>query len=219
MTSSDPDAFARRLAAESTADGPAGWFERLYVAAEDGRTQVPWDRGAPHPLLTEWADHNALAGPGRAMVVGSGPGSDSEFVASLGFDTVAFDVSPTAIDAARRRHPDSEVDYAAADLLDLPTPWLDGFDLVVESMTVQSMPVDFHAAAIDAVAGLVALGGRLLVIASAREESEPADGPPWPLTRAEVERFADGPLSAEQTELHPVPQNPSAHRWLAVFRR
>jgi len=33
----------------------------------------------------------------RALVVGSGLGDDAEHVASLGFDTLAFDVSPTAI--------------------------------------------------------------------------------------------------------------------------
>ena len=57
MTETDPDADARRLAAEALAeDKPTGWFERLYAAAEEGEAVVPWDRGAPHPLLAEWTD-------------------------------------------------------------------------------------------------------------------------------------------------------------------
>lgn len=218
MTAPDPDAFARSLAAESTGDDPASWFERLYSAAEQGITQVPWDRGTPHPLLAEWADQSGLRGPGRAIVVGCGLGFDSEYVAGRGFDTTAFDVSPTAVEATRRRYPDSPVDYAVADLLDLPQRWHAAFDLVVESLTVQSLPVAYHDRAIRAVADLVAPGGKLVVIAAAREESEPADGPPWPLTPAEVDSFAAGAVSAERIELHPVAQNPGARRWLATFR-
>lgn len=52
----DADHQADRLAAESLAvQDPTGWFECLYAEAEDGAAVVPWDRGAPHPLLVEWA--------------------------------------------------------------------------------------------------------------------------------------------------------------------
>ncbi|MGH3360715.1 MAG: class I SAM-dependent methyltransferase, partial [Nocardioidaceae bacterium] len=80
MTTQDPEAFSRRLAAESlTEDDPTGWFDRLYAAADQGETSVPWDRGVPHPLLVEWAQANGVAGPGRALVVGCGLGFDSEY--------------------------------------------------------------------------------------------------------------------------------------------
>src|SRR5690606_29859335 len=82
----DPDAFARRLAADSISQAdPTGWFDRLYAAADAGRTRVPWDRGAPHPLLVEWGESAGMRGPGRALVVGCGLGSDAEYVADLGF--------------------------------------------------------------------------------------------------------------------------------------
>jgi 2-polyprenyl-3-methyl-5-hydroxy-6-metoxy-1,4-benzoquinol methylase len=76
------------------------WFERLYAAGGG----VPWDRGAPHPLLADWARGRSFAG-GRALVVGCGLGEDAELVARLGFVTTAFDVSPTAIERARERFP------------------------------------------------------------------------------------------------------------------
>ena len=100
---------ATRLAHESIAAGdPTGWFERLYAAAADGLTAVPWDRRAPSPLLVQWAAASERAerqpsatrpdGPTAtktetALVVGCGLGDDAEFIASLGFRTVAFDIS------------------------------------------------------------------------------------------------------------------------------
>ena len=168
-------------------------FEAIYAGAELGGAKPPWDYGAPRPQLREWAEARNLAGGGReALVVGCGYGADAEFLVQLGYRTTAFDFAPTAIAAARRKHPASEVDYLVADVLDLPRDWLRRFDLVVESLTVQSMPPDQHAAAAQSIAGLVAPGGTLLVLATTRDEGSVVSGPPWPLTRAELDEFANG---------------------------
>jgi SAM-dependent methyltransferase len=196
-----------------------GWFEELYARARDGEAVVPWDRGAPNPLILRWTQERGLDGTGRgALVVGAGLGDDAEHVASLGFATTAFDISPTAVAEARRRHPGSRVEYVVADLLDLPARWRGAFDLVVESITVQSLPIRLHEAAIDAVAGTVAPGGTLLVQSGAREPDEHWDGPPWPLTRSEVERFA-GPTGLELVSLEDVPAGDEIRRWRAELRR
>ena len=199
-------------------DTDRSWFERLYVAAETGEAEVPWDKGAPHHLLERWVRERGLPGDGRrAMVVGCGMGRDSEYLAELGFATVAFDFSATAIAAVRRRFPDSPVDYRVADLLDPPAAWAAGaFDLVVESLTVQSLPRQLRPAAIARVRELVAPGGTLLVIAAVKgADEDPPDGP-WPLTRAEVESFAGGDLALVGLEDF---RDPDAHRWRAEFRR
>lgn len=192
MTEKNPEQVVRDLAGESlAADDPTGWFERLYVAAESGEAAVPWDRPAPQTLLAEWASIHQPYGVGRrALVVGCGLGRDAEFLAEFGFDVTAFDISPTGIKAARERHPGSPVHYLTADLLDLPAHWQLAYDFVLESMTVQSLPEPLHARAAAAVGGLVAHGGTLLVIAAGREAGDPeTPGPPWPLTRDELERF------------------------------
>lgn len=215
----DPDAYARGLAADAPSDDPTAWFEWLYAAAADGKAVVPWDRGTAHPLLSDWVERDHIAGPGRAMVVGSGPGFDAEYVSAHGFDTVAFDVSPTGVQLARRRTPGSRVDYKVADLVALPAEWHETFDLVVEIFTVQSLPQRLHDKAIGAVTDLVVPGGTLVVIAAAREDAAAPDGPPWPLSRTEIEQFASGALSANRIEVHDVPANPGAQRWRAVFTR
>lgn len=199
----------------SSGDDPLGWFERLYAQVEDGAATAPWDRGGPHPLLVDWAD--GLDGAGRrAVVVGAGLGADAEYLAGLGFDTVAFDLAETAVRIARRRFPESRVAYRVADLLQPPAAWRRAFDLVFESLTVQSMPPALHADAIARVAELVAPGGTLLVLAAGRDERDAVAGPPWPLTRAEIDAFATG--GVEPVRIEDL-RDAAIRRWRAEYRR
>jgi SAM-dependent methyltransferase len=198
---------------------PTGWFERLYAAAEQGEASIPWDRGGPNPVLLRWAEERGIEGGGRrALVVGSGLGGDAELVAALGFDTVAFDVSPTAVKLARERFPESPVDYVVADLLDPPPEWRHAFDLVVESLTAQSLPDPPRREAIDRIGSMLAPGGTLIVIAAIHGDHDFGDGPPWPLTRAEVEAFGSGGLRPVAIEVVRGAQ-PGDRRWRAEFTR
>ena len=139
-------------------------------------------------------------------------GRDSEYLGALGFATVAFDFSATAIDAVNRRFPHSAVDYRVADLLDPPPEWEGAFDLVVESLTVQSLPRALRAAAIARVRGFVAPGGTLPV---KEQEPDRPDGP-WPLTREEVASFAGDGLELVRLEDF---RDADAHRWRAELHR
>jgi SAM-dependent methyltransferase len=189
-----------------------GWFEPLYAAAAAGEAEIPWDRDEPGGVLVEWS--RGLDGRGRrAVVVGSAGGADAEYVAGLGFETVGFDIAPAAVELARSRHPGSRVDYVTADLLDLPSEWLGAFDLVVESINVQALPDTLRTRAIANVARLVAPGGTLFVTEAVRADGDPpAEGPPWPLTRAEIESFGGGGLE-------PVRIDVTEDRWRAEFSR
>ena len=166
------------------------WFEQLYAAAEAGDAQVPWFRGGPNPFLEQWVRERAPEGAGRrALVIGTALGDDAEMLAGLGYAVTAFDIAPTAIERARRRFPESDVDYRVADLLDLPGEWREAFDLVAEAITVQSLPVALREQAVDAIASTVAPGGTLVVVSGIHSGEGPRDGPPWPLTRSELDLF------------------------------
>lgn len=212
---------ARLLSIARASGDPTGWFDQLYAAAADGLVQLPWSRTDPHPLLSQWAQARRLDGDGlRAVVIGCALGADAEFLARSGYETIGFDVSPTAVGLARARHPGSRVDYREADLLDPPREWLRAFDLVVEIITVQSLPQPFRSTAITNAGRLVAEGGTLFVVAAAHHDDVrlgPAD--PWPLTRGEVEDFAADGLRAESIEMVALPGHPDDVRWCAVFRR
>lgn len=217
---------ATRLAHESIAGGdPTGWFERLYAAAAAGETGVPWDRHAPSPLLVQWATERGLRGvlaqpTPVALVVGCGLGDDAEFISRLGLRTVAFDISPSAIRAARQRFPESSVSYRVADLMAPPPDWHLAYDLVVESMTLQALPESSRPAAIAGLGRLVAPRGTLIVFARGREPESDDDGPPWSLTRAEIDSIGSAELVAVRVdEIREAGASTAAWRWRAEFRR
>jgi SAM-dependent methyltransferase len=220
MPYEDPEHFAGRMAEKSIAVGdPTGWFEQVYAAAEVGQTDVPWDRQAPSPFLVQWARERGHGAGRRALVVGCGLGDDAEFIAGLGFQTVAFDIAPTAISTARRRFPGSPVQYRTANLLDPPSDWYRAFDLVVESMTLQALPEPTRHDAIAKVGDLVGPGGTLVVIARARDECESIQGPPWALARSEIDSLGQTGLEPVRIEDIVDTSMPWPRRWRAEFRR
>jgi SAM-dependent methyltransferase len=217
MTAQDPDADVRRLSGEAAHDGdPTSWFERLYSDAAQGQAIVPWDRRAPHPLLVEWVERQP-ATSGLTLVVGSGLGDDAAFLAAHGYRVIAFDISRSAIESARRRFPTSPVDFRVADLLNPPAEWSQHFDLVVETYTTQSLPVRLRPTVVLHVGRFVAPGGQLVVLAVARDVDEAVDGPPWPLSRADIESFAVEGL--EVLSLEEIRDPPGTHHWRAIFSR
>jgi SAM-dependent methyltransferase len=217
MTAQDPDADVRRLSGEAARNGdPTSWFERLYSDAAQGQAIVPWDRRAPHPLLVEWVARQP-ATSGRTLVVGSGLGDDAAFLAAHGYRVIAFDISRSAIESARHRFPTSPVDFRVADLLNPPAEWRQQFDLVVETYTTQSLPVRLRPTVVLHVGRFVAPGGKLVVLSVARDDDDTVDGPPWPLSRADIESFAVEGL--EVLSLEEVGDPPGTHHWRAVFAR
>jgi SAM-dependent methyltransferase len=213
---------ARTLAGESIARGDAvGWFERLYAEAERGEAVVPWADLAPNPHVVEWLEREAprAARPTRVLDIGCGLGDTAEDLARRGFDVVAFDVAPSAVEAARRRFPSSKVDYRVADLLRLPRDLDGGFDLVIECYTLQVLHESVRADGAAALRRLLAPGGTLLVVARGREPLEPEGQMPWPLTRAEVEAIGGDELRLRSFEDFLDGEDPPVRRFRAVFER
>jgi SAM-dependent methyltransferase len=202
------------------------FFTGVYANAHSGDATVPWDHDGPHSHLLHWLDQRerldqgSVTGQGRsAMVVGCGYGRDAAHLASLGFRTTGFDFVEDAVAEARRRHADAGLDLRVADVFDLPVEWRGSFDLVLESLTIQSISPERRAEATAAVASLVAPGGTLLVIASARDDEKQFSGPPWPLTRADIDRFGEHGLVPERIDRVGPPDRFATDPWLAEFRR
>jgi len=177
MPEPDARAQARALANEylSRSD-PLGWFEPLYAKADGQSSAVPWADLKPNPNLTIWLDREHTDGAGRtAMTVGCGLGDDAEELAKRGFNVAAFDISPTAINWARRRFPQSRVHYSATDLFATPKTWSRAFDFVFEAYTLQVLPKELRRRAVDCIADLVAPNGQLLIIVRAHD-GKPTQG-------------------------------------------
>lgn len=133
---------AREIAQRYLKNGNVvGWFEALYSQADDDTSIIPWADLKPNPNLIAWLNRRLLQPSGKtALVIGCGLGDDAEELFRRGFDTTAFDISPTAISWCRRRFPKSSVCYAVADLFRPPDEWAKEFDFVLESYTLQVLP-------------------------------------------------------------------------------
>jgi len=212
---------ARELAAEYLQKGdPTGWFEVLYKEAEQGKSIVPWaDRGASLGLIEFWRTNPQAADGKKALVIACGLGDDAEQLAAWGFATTAFDISETAIRTAHTRFPQSEVDYRVADLFQPPAEWEQNFDFVLEANTVQALPKEFRAGAIERIATFVRPGGKLLAIVRGREANEPEGELPWPLTRAEMNEFVHAGLSEVAFEDYFDNEEPPARRFRGLYTR
>ncbi len=217
----DPRAYARELARASIARGDVtGWFEQLYSESIRDAFDISWVDLAPNPYLVEWAARAFVEPPrGRALVVGCGYGDDAEFVASLGFEVTAFDIAPSAVARSRERFPSSSVEYVVADILRPPPDWEGAFDFVFEAYTVQVLPDAARLVAAASVGRMVGPGGRLLVVARSRKDSDPKGSMPWPLTRDELDAFAVPGLDLADLRELVEPGDPPVPRFVAEFAR
>jgi SAM-dependent methyltransferase len=209
---------ARRLSNDAIARGEAtAWFDPLYSAAGGDAEKVPWADLKPNRWLLEWLDAQAAASKdSAAVVVGCGLGDDAEELSRRGYDVVAFDVAPTAIEWAKERFPESSVQYRVADLFELPASMEAGFDFVFEAYTIQALPAPVREVAIAAVAGLVAPGGELLAVMRGGEPEQQAEGPPWPVTKAELHGYENAGLLLDTFDDF---MDETIRRWRVHYRR
>jgi SAM-dependent methyltransferase len=187
---------------------PTGWFEPVYAGARGDLSAVPWAEGAPHPYVLDWLDDPVLTPSGRrVVVVGCGLGDDAAELARRGYEVTAFDVSRSAVDWARRRHPEVDVDWHVADLMDLPHAWQQSFDLVLEVRTVQSLPGVVRDAAMHAIGMLAGPGGVVVVVtllATSNDIAQAWQGPPWAQAPSELTVYRGSGLVRLALE-HPEP--------------
>ena len=212
--------YVRGLARRYVDEGDAlGWFEELYAQADGDASVIPWADMEPNPNLIGWLQRQRIDGTGkRALVIGCGLGDDAEALADAGFEVVAFDIASTAIAWCRQRFGRSAVDYCVADLFCPPRDWRRRFDFVFEAYTLQVMPADIRRRAMSALAEFVARTGRLLVVARGRDDGDDADGPPWPVTKAELDQFVALGLTCESFEDYMDDETPRVRRFRAAYR-
>lgn len=201
------------------ADDPLGWFEDLYSQADEDTSIIPWADLKPNPNLVEWLNQQQSVCSGPALKVGSGLGDDAEEMARRGFDTIAFDISWSAVEKSRVRFPNSCVSYIVADLFSAPSAWLGYFSFVLESYTLQVLPPDFRSKAIECIASFVASGGLLLVITRGREPEESEGNMPWPLTKKELSLFQTHGLKEIYFENYLDDEKPPVRRFRASYLR
>ncbi len=215
----DRRARTREIQAEFAARGDSlGWFDALYREAAGDNEKIPWADLEPNRYLRTWAEKAGLTGYGRtALVVGCGLGDDARYLHELGFKVTGFDISPTAIEWAKRLHADTDIRYEIMDLFEPFSEWVGAFEFVVEVYTIQPLPLSMRESTIDAIASFVAPGGELVVVSRLRGDDEEPDELPWPVSRRELERFAVNGLKEVHFETMSGEED-EPDRFVAVYK-
>jgi SAM-dependent methyltransferase len=217
----DPRENVRRIQAQHAEYGDAtGWFDVVYREAAGNNEYVPWADLEPNRFLKAWAERTGLKGAGRtALVVGCGLGDDARFLHELGFRVTAFDISPTAIEWAKKLHSDTDIAFEAADLFYPPDRWLGAFDFVLEVYTIQPLPPAIRDKVIDSVAAFAAEGGSLTVVTRGRGDDEEPLELQWPLSRKDLARFEQNGLTKTNFEEIWDDEDPPVRRFVVEYVR
>jgi SAM-dependent methyltransferase len=212
---------ARELATEFAERGDSfGWFDAFYKEAAGDNEQIPWADLEPNKFFKTWADEVGLRGDERrALVVGCGLGDDAKFLDDLGFQVTAFDISPTAIEWAKRLHADTDIQFEVADLFEPFRGWLGAFDFVLEIYTIQPLPMEMRERVIDSIAAFVADGGEIVIVTRGREDDEEPVELPWPLSRKDLSRFETHGLRQTDFRTFPGDEDVPVPRWVVQYRR
>ena len=197
-----------------------GWFEALYKEAEGDNERISWADLEPNRFFVEFAEKTNLQGANRkALVVGCGLGDDARYLHDLGFKVTAFDISPTAVEWARRLHHETDINFVVADLFEAPKEWYQAFEFVLEVYTIQPLPMEMRARVIDAIANFVELHGRLVVVTRGREDDEIPPELPWALSRKDLSRFEENGFRQTSFEIRPGDEEPPIPRFVVEYFR
>jgi len=213
--------YTKKLAASFLEKGDAtGWFDALYKGAEGNNEMIPWADLEPNRFFREWAEKSDLQGNDRtALVVGCGLGDDARYLHDLGFKVTAFDISPTAIEWARRLHQETDINFVVADLFEPPKEWFQAFDFVLEIYTIQPLPMELRPQVIDAIANFVKFQGRLLIVTRGREDDEIPPELPWQLSRQDLSRFEENGFRQMSFEIRDGDEDPPIPRFIIEYLR
>lgn len=140
--------------------GGASWWDDFYA---DRSKPVPFFVSKPDENLVSWLDQGLIK-PGRALDLGCGPGRNSLYLASRGFEVDAVDLSPTAIAWAESRAAEAGVEvrfrcgYAFDPLAAEPDR---PYDLIYDSGCFHHLPPHRRISYRALLEGVLAPGGHL----------------------------------------------------------
>jgi 2-polyprenyl-3-methyl-5-hydroxy-6-metoxy-1,4-benzoquinol methylase len=117
------------------------FYERIYRRAERP-SDLPWHHDEPPELLVKAAASNK---PGRALDLGCGTGTCSVWLAQQGYLVTGLDFTEGALEFARKRakENDVDVDFQRADVLEWKAR--DRFVLILDSGCLHSLPSSARA--------------------------------------------------------------------------
>ena len=157
---------------------PTDWEARYQTK------DMPWEKGAPSPGLTDLLASEPVRG--RVLVPGCGYGHDVRALAATADEVVGIDIAPSAVQGARTFPTVGGESYELTDLFALPPQKRGSFDWVWEHTCFCAIDPALRPAYVQAVAGALRPGGHLLAIFYL-DPDHPGDGPPFSVTKTELD--------------------------------
>src|SRR5262249_29166992 len=140
--------------------------------------ETPWDTGRPSSELVRVLAEEGIK-PGKAVELGCGTGTNAVWLATQGFEVTTLDLSPLAVEQARRRAEGAGVggDFLVGDVLSPPGELAGPFDFVFDRGCYHVVRREDVGAYLRTLESLTRPGTLALVLTgNAREPHDP--GPP-----------------------------------------
>jgi SAM-dependent methyltransferase len=171
---------------------------------------MPWDTGTVPRPLAELVQSDPALPPARALDVGCGTGTQSVYLARLGWDVTGIDdlQRPLRVARERARAAGVEVDWRQADAAALEGAGLKpGFELVLDRGCYHGLTPAQRRGYVNGVTALTTSDATLLLMTFARNR---VPGGPSGADREDVERdFSPGwRIASERPDPEPPPTGP-----------
>ncbi|OBJ72500.1 class I SAM-dependent methyltransferase [Mycobacterium sp. 1274756.6] len=162
-------------------------FETAYRGESDqfGRgAKPPWSIGEPQPELAALIDQGKFRGD--ILDVGCGEAAISLHLAERGYTTVGLDLSPTAIELARREADRRGLTSATFDVADVSdfTGYDGRFGTIVDSTLFHSIPVEARDGYQRSIVRAAAPGASYFALVF--DKAAVPEGPPFAVTADEL---------------------------------
>ncbi len=195
-----------------------GLFEQMYG------DQAPWDIGRPQPAIVRLAEAGKIRG--AVLDVGCGTGDNVLYLATQGHECWGLDFVPVAIERAKAKATQREIDahFRVGDALELNKLGRQ-FDMVIDCGLFHTFTDDERPVFVQRLGEVLRSGGMLYILCFSDEE--PGTEGPRRITQQEIrDAFQNGwkvtqiePTRFESIE-RPGRMSPGGPKaWLATIQR
>jgi cyclopropane fatty-acyl-phospholipid synthase-like methyltransferase len=192
-----------------------------WDSAYEAGSRPPWDIGRPQPAFVRLADAGLLSG--RVLDAGCGSGEHALLAAARGADAMGVDISPRAIEQARRKAGERglTVRFEVADALSLGGLGLT-VDTVIDSGLFHVFDDADRARYVTSLASVLPPGGTCYLMCFS--DRQPGTMGPRRVRQEELRAaFSDGwavtAIVTDAFEVNPGFGAPAAQAWLATIQR